>query len=922
MKHYGPASVVAGIGALSIAAALVLPARGSDELLVDETPPAAMADEPLDDAPVEIDGPEPEAGGQLPAGALAPSPATQVARLTEPGPSIGHRLPGPPVVAPGQPAPLAPPTIDEIRAHLAAGDKRRALRAAEAFTDTHRWGRDRDAAWLLIGLIHREDGRHNLASEAFTRVRSADGPLASFGAWYEAEQDLVRGRAAVAVRECEAYRETWPDGPHAGACLRVIARGHAAQGHGAAARDAASKYDKEHPKAPIAEQIDLAIALWEAEHTPERAVRGLQDLAIDHRAALTGRVAEETLALLAADGIVGAAVPDDTRSLQSRAISLRESARRDDAWAVYQELVRRSADDPKLKRWVEDQAEVFGWRTRNWDFLAEWYAARYAASPNGKDAWDAHRVLGRGGRWVDAAEWARIGAKKHANTREWRGNDEEIGKTFLLAGAYTDARDTFDDLAKRGGWTGRRAEFYAAFAAHLEGDHDDAVARFGKIADRAKDYELESRYWRAKSLDALGKHEAAEADRVVVVAADPTGWYALLIRQQDPSMPTEAPFARAGTWPGAELPELPSAPMVAQADPGPVAAARWAAPRLREPSRGFGALTWPSQGFASLGEARTDADPLGQPVSALARRDFLSPPASYRASVLFDADQSRSRFRRVAEQAAKDWPVLQAIDDLSRVGLYDLSGPLFSQFYEGWRTALKSRWTPRHAAARGVSMPVEEWRQLFLHTRDHHHTARFLYGLQDNVTDPGLKLEAMRLGWPLAHDRYVWTHAAEHDIDPYLVLGLMRQESTYNAIAESPVGARGAMQIMPRTGHLLADLAHDTSYTAGDLEDPVFAVGYGIRYLGLLMERFDDVYPLAVASYNGGPHNVSAWLGGTGLEVETDVFVELIPYRETRHYVKVVTANYGTYLALYAPDGTRLSVPEQPRRDDPAVVDF
>src|SRR5690606_11295142 len=124
---------------------------------------------------------------------------------------------------------------------------------------------------------------------------------------------------------------------------------------------------------------------------------------------------------------------------------------------------------------------------------------------------------------------------------------------------------------------------------------------------------------------------------------------------------------------------------------------------------------------------------------------------------------------------------------------------------------------------------------LFLFARDHHHTARFLYGLADEVDAP-LKTEAMRIGFPLAHDRYVWTHAREHGIDPFLVMGLMRQESTYNAIAVSRVGARGAMQIMPRTGHLLADLAHDTAFTAGDLEDPVLSVGYGITYLGLLMQ--------------------------------------------------------------------------------------
>ena len=180
----------------------------------------------------------------------------------------------------------------------------------------------------------------------------------------------------------------------------------------------------------------------------------------------------------------------------------------------------------------------------------------------------------------------------------------------------------------------------------------------------------------------------------------------------------------------------------------------------------------------------------------------------------------------------------------------------------------------------------------------------------------------MRLAYPLAHDRYVWEHGSQQGVDPYLVLGLMRQESTYNALAMSPVGARGAMQIMPKTGHLLADLKHDTNFTAGDLEDPVFAVGYGITYLGLLLDRFDGNFPLAVASYNAGPHNVSRWLAGTGPDAPVDVFVETLPYRETRNYVKQVSSNYATYVALYAPAGTSVRVPERVSGDDKSVVDF
>jgi len=221
-----------------------------------------------------------------------------------------------------------------------------------------------------------------------------------------------------------------------------------------------------------------------------------------------------------------------------------------------------------------------------------------------------------------------------------------------------------------------------------------------------------------------------------------------------------------------------------------------------------------------------------------------------------------------------------------------------------------------------MGLKQEHWRELFYVTRNHHHTMRYTHGMWEDIEDEKVARQAHRLGFPLAHDRTVWTHAREAGIDPFLVLGLMRQESQYSPIATSRVGAKGAMQIMPRTGHLLADLVHDTHFTAGDLEDPILSVGYGIHYLGLLTERFDGVYPLAIASYNAGPHSVSSWLQGTGTDMPVDAFVEHIPFHETRSYVKKVTIGYGTYVALYAPDGTQIDMPAHPLGDNAAIVDF
>lgn len=914
--------LAAGVSTLGLAAAWLMtgttPPAAAEPVAERTAEPAATPDVVAEEGVIEVE-PEPAAPAAEDAAFDAAALAALAARddgddgIAAVMAEAGQVLPTTPRIAPGAPAD-DDVTIEQIRGHLLAGDTSRALHAAESFAASKKWGRDRDAAWLLIGLIHREEGRHNSASDAFTKVRSSEGPLAPFGAWYEAEQDLARGKASTAVKECTDYRTKWPDGPHAGDCLRVIARGWALQGKETLSRNAAKEYDELHPKAPISEQVELALAMWEAENAPEKSVTRLKQLAIQHRAALTGRTAEQLLAKLGEAGVEGAALPDDTASLQVRAVSLRESGRRDDAWAVWEELVRRSEDDPKLLAWVNQNATQFGWRTHHWDWLADLYAKRYEAQPDAGTAYEVHKVLGRAGRWKEAAEWARIGQTKHGGTREWRGQQEEVGKTFLLAGDYADARDTFDAMAARGGWTGRRAEFYAAFAVYMKGDLDDAVTRFGKIVERKRDYDVESRYWRAEAYEKLGKADLARADRESILAAEPLGWYGLLVAPKlDAEHPKEAPFARAGTWPGPDLPPLPEVPQLALGDsPADVPVAAWAAPRMLEANAGFASLTW-------------GMDPAPEPVASayeIVQRDLMAPPPSYTPGAVYDPVESRKRFGALAAEHGDEWPVLPAIHDLAGIGLYDLSGALFADWYEDWRDALRSGRNPHHLAAREASMPQDEWRSLFLFTRDHHHTARFLYGLDRSIEDPATKLEALRLAWPLAHDRYVWTHARENDVDPYMVLGLMRQESTYSAIAMSPVGARGAMQIMPKTGHLLADIERNTSYTSGDLEDPVFAVGYGITYMGRLMDRFDGVFPLAVASYNGGPHNVGSWLQGTGLDVPTDAFVEMIPFRETRHYVKVVSANYASYLALYAPEGTRVTVPPKPLANDKTVVDF
>ncbi len=140
------------------------------------------------------------------------------------------------------------------------------------------------------------------------------------------------------------------------------------------------------------------------------------------------------------------------------------------------------------------------------------------------------------------------------------------------------------------------------------------------------------------------------------------------------------------------------------------------------------------------------------------------------------------------------------------------------------------------------------------------------------------------------------TQAAEHNVDPYLVSAVIRQESIFNPSIKSPVGAIGLMQIMPYTGKYIAEKV-DVAYTNDSLVCPIYNIRFGTWYIRELLDQFNENVVLALASYNGGPHNAQKWYNNNK-EEEYDLFIEDIAFSETRGYVKKVLANYWTYRIL------------------------
>jgi soluble lytic murein transglycosylase len=102
---------------------------------------------------------------------------------------------------------------------------------------------------------------------------------------------------------------------------------------------------------------------------------------------------------------------------------------------------------------------------------------------------------------------------------------------------------------------------------------------------------------------------------------------------------------------------------------------------------------------------------------------------------------------------------------------------------------------------------------------------------------------------------------------------------------------------MPRTGRLIARARGLTDFTTGDLTDPAVNLDFAAWYLASLIERFDGHLPLAIASYNGGPHNVRRWLRSHGPNQPIDAFLEFIPFDQTHRYVRRVLTHYQAYRA-------------------------
>ena len=151
----------------------------------------------------------------------------------------------------------------------------------------------------------------------------------------------------------------------------------------------------------------------------------------------------------------------------------------------------------------------------------------------------------------------------------------------------------------------------------------------------------------------------------------------------------------------------------------------------------------------------------------------------------------------------------------------------------------------------------------------------------------------INLRFPLLYKDLIQKISEKNEVDPAWVYGIMRRESIFNKTARSSANAHGLMQLLPSTARHVGRKMGINRVTKNDLFTPKVNINLGSAYLGNMLSKFDGSYAKATAGYNAGPNRSKRWTPEQ--TIEADRWIDSIPFKETRHYVRAVMA----YTTIY-----------------------
>lgn len=807
--------------------------------------------------------------------------------------------------------------LDRAAAELRRGRTGRAMREARRVLALASDPDLRLRAWLLLAVAATEQGDHEAALDAWAAAQ--DEP-ANLDARWSGALPWLSLRLAHAARESDDARLAMQLADRALAGLERNAFWHHARLEAARARLRIPEHRADgiararrmlalYPELPFDHllTLDLVEALLHAgeRHDARTLLDPWRFAWPDHALAPRAEALSQQLSQSGAPPI-----PRSWRDYLDGAKSLQWERRWDAAEVYYREAEsrgQRAGVDTATENRILFERATNAWESARFDEcirLLDDVEARGGAGLAERELvrWRI-RCISRVGRVDEAWELANA---------HYRDRSRSDARAALLEyavdfGRWSDARE----LRRLSGLSERT--FEGAFYAYMARDLDDATSLFEQLAQSHRGAErARYAYWLGRTRLRAGRVDAARAAWQMAIDAAPTNYYGLQAENRLLDLRL------------AERDVPPSGLLHVAARPGRI---HWNGAE-GEPHARLSTLerTHPDIDFFDTWQ---EASPPPGSIAVLARRWGHLFPDARRAQALFDlglGEEARTLLRDVALEfrtldalfaRGRDISVTRPIRLDRRLWEHEIDNRSSPRGYWGiqpseprWpvptaRPALQA-YVDRHGEIRGSRAAIrDDLLAALAEVGDPWAVRRSVFdrgSLHGSPMEGGDARRRWLMAYPLAYGPLIEPHARAYDLNPLLLLGLMIVESDMNPDSVSRADAYGLLQVIPRTGQLIALARGDATFGIHSLLEPAASISYGMWYLNELLVKFRGQEILAMVAYNAGPHQVHRWLDWRGNGMDIDEFLETIPFNGARRYPMRILQYLSIYRGIHGGD--------------------